>query len=319
VKDAEADREARLVAAAVNLAVDGTATEVLGDLQGAGVPCILLKGPALAEWLYGLDSTRFSVDVDLLVAPAQLGAAESVLGALGYVPLAPHVRASDRPRYARVWHRESGGVNVDLHTTLAGVGRSGDETWSVLSGETEEIELGRVRAQVLAPGARSLHVALHAAKHGSRAGKHLEDLRRALDLLPLDVWREAAALAVLLDAVPAFTTGLGLVPEGGELAGHLGLSADTSVEVALRAQTAPPLALGLEWFSTLPGPRAKARFVVGKLFPPAAFMRRWSPLARRGPLGLAAAYAYRPVWLLLKLGPALRTWRRAKKAGARAR
>lgn len=319
VNDAEVDRETRLVAAAMNLTVDATAMEVVAALGAASVTCILLKGPPLAEWLYGPDSARFSVDVDLLVSPTELAHAETVLEALGYSPLAPHVRASDRPRYARVWGRESGGANVDLHTTLAGIGLPAREAWSVLSGETEEVAVGRVRARVLDPAARALHVVLHAAKHGVQHSKPLADLERALEILPFELWQEAAVLAVRLDAVPAFSTGFALVPGGDGLSADLGLSGTSSVEVALRAQTPPPLALGVEWFSRLPGPRAKARFVAGKIFPPPAFMRRWSPLARRGRLGLVAAYVYRPLWLLLKLGPAVAGWRRAKRASARAR
>jgi hypothetical protein len=46
------------------------------------------------------------------------------------------------------------------------------------------------------------------------------------------------------------------------------------------------------------GMRDRARLVGHKLAPPATFMRKWSPLERRGPLGLAAAYVWRPFWIL---------------------
>jgi hypothetical protein len=54
--------------------------------------------------------------------------------------------------------------------------------------------------------------------------------------------------------------------------------------------------------------------VLGKTFPPPAFMRAWSPLARRGALGLALAYAWRPVWLVVHSGAAVRAWRRARRS-----
>lgn len=291
--------------------------EVVRAFQAGEVPCIVLKGPALADWLYGPAADRYSVDVDLLVASASLSAAEKVLRRLGYAPLVADVHPSDRPRYARVWHRDDDSANVDLHTTLAGVGLPSDEAWAVFSSETEPRAVGTARAEILAPGARALHVALHAAGHGPENPKSSEDLQRALELLPLEVWHEATALAMRLEAVPAFATGLALVPKGRELAEHLGVAGQSTVETALRVQRTTPLALGVEWLSRLPGKRAKIQFVASKVVPPPSFVRRWHPLARRGRLGLAAAYAYRPIWLLLRLGPAFVAWRRAKKESTR--
>ena len=53
--------------------------------------------------------------------------------------------------------------------------------------------------------------------------------------------------------------------------------------------------------------------VLSELAAPADFMRLWHPLARRGPVGLAAAYLYRPFWLAVKLPVGVRAWRRAAK------
>jgi hypothetical protein len=58
--------------------------------------------------------------------------------------------------------------------------------------------------------------------------------------------------------------------------------------------------------------RDRARLVGHKLAPPATFMHKWSPLARRGPLGLAAAYVWRPFWILSRTPDALRAWARAR-------
>jgi ABC-type multidrug transport system ATPase subunit len=46
-------------------------------------------------------------------------------------------------------------------------------------------------------------------------------------------------------------------------------------------------------------------------------MRRWSPVARQGRLGLATAYAIRPFWLAWHLVPAYRAYRRATAHASR--
>ena len=60
------------------------------------------------------------------------------------------------------------------------------------------------------------------------------------------------------------------------------------------------------------GVAARARYAASRAFPSPAAMRAWSPLARRGGLGLAAAYAWRVPWLAARLVPALRAVRAAR-------
>jgi hypothetical protein len=174
-------------------------------------------------------------------------------------------------------------------------------------------ELGGASVEVPRADARLLLLALHAAQHGAREPQPLRDLARALDIGTRAEWRDAASLATPLGAEAAFAAGLGLLEPGQTLREEFRLSASPTVESALRATTAPALTLGLDWLVRLPGVRARLGFVVRKAFPPAGFMRTWSPLARRGRLALAAAYLWRPLWLLGRAGPAIRALRRARK------
>jgi hypothetical protein len=73
------------------------------------------------------------------------------------------------------------------------------------------------------------------------------------------------------------------------------------------------MALGFDWLDQTPGMTSKLRLAWGKVVPDADFMRVWSPLARGGSrTGLALAYLWRPVWLLLHAGPGYRAWRAAR-------
>lgn len=57
---------------------------VADAMRAAGIPAILLKGPALARTVYPDPALRQSVDIDLLVRPADVFAAEEVLEGIGY-------------------------------------------------------------------------------------------------------------------------------------------------------------------------------------------------------------------------------------------
>jgi hypothetical protein len=165
---------------------------------------------------------------------------------------------------------------------------------------------------VLNPPARALVLALHAAKDGTRVGRPIQDLGRAVDRLDPKIWEGAAGVAERLNASAAFGAGLGLIPEGRELRDRLGLPLNIPIEILLRTAGAPPLALGVDHFAKQRSVTKRLVLAYGKAFPPPAFMRTWSPLARRGKAGLALAYVWRPVWLVGHIGPAVAAWRRAQ-------
>jgi Uncharacterised nucleotidyltransferase len=305
----------RLLSAAASLHLDAVTAEVVGALREDRVDSILLRGPAIARWLYDDETSRGYVDVDLLVPHADLARAEAVLSGLGFSDLTVEgVLADDRPTHAHTWARRRDGAAVDLHYTVLGVGVEPNRAWALLSGETETLSVTGTTLGILSTPARVVVVTLHAAQHGVAVGKPLDDLARALELLPDRVWADAAVLATRLEATPAFATGLRLLPAGEAIASRLGLPVTRSVETTLRASTPPPTALGFDWLARTPGLKSKARLLARKVAPDAAFMRAWSPLARRGRAGLIGAYAWRLLWLARHAGPGFLAWRRARKA-----
>ena len=288
------------------LVLDAAAVEVIDALAQSGVRTVLLKGPSISRWVYEDGEFRSYSDLDLLVAPADVRRAVRTLTGLGFDRV--HSDA-----HAELLRRARDQVTVDLHRVLVGVQARPEEAWSVLIDSTQAFALQGREVEILPEPARALHLALHAAQHGAHDSKPLDDLAIALDRLPESVWEGAAALAGRLHASAAFGTGLRLLPKGREIAERLDLPQERSGEMALRAGTPPPTALGVYRFVTTPGVRAKASLLAGELFPSVAFMRAWSPVARRGPVGLTAAYLWRPIWLLLRVGPALRAWQRARR------
>ena len=294
----------------MTLAGDVVAAEVAAALSSFRIRAILLKGSSIVRWLYGDLPDRYSVDVDLLVAPERFADAGDVLSRLGFRPLEP-VREE---RHAFTWLRGVG-PHVDLHRARVGVGVSAVEAWATLSETTEELMLAGRQVEVLTPAARALHLALHAAQHGREVGQPLADLERAV-VLPFELWREAASLAEKLHATPAFAAGLRLLPDGRAMASRLALPTWTPPAVVLRQQTAPDMTLMLNRALETPGLRRKTSFLLSRAFPPPSVMRARSSLARRGVPGLAGSYIARAGWLVLRLAPAVRHVRAARRGGA---
>jgi Uncharacterised nucleotidyltransferase len=73
-----------LLAIARSLYVDVVTADVTKELRARGVRSILLKGPAVAGWLYRDGTPRPYADTDLLIAPSNLAAAKVVLEDLGF-------------------------------------------------------------------------------------------------------------------------------------------------------------------------------------------------------------------------------------------
>jgi hypothetical protein len=302
-------------AAAERLRIDAATVEVLGAFNAAGVDSVLLKGPTLTSWLYPEGSRRSYLDSDLLVRPGQEHEAETALQSLGFERRWDQSTLPDWwQEHGSDWWRESDGVQVDLHRSLPGVGVDAQANWDALTAGVASVPVAGIDAPALGLPARALHVVLHAVQHGADWGKGRGDLDRALEVADEAIWRQAAALAAELDAMDAFATGLRLTPEGERLAARLELPASVSVDVALRASSPPPAALGFEQMAQAPGLRSRAEIGWRKLFPPREFLIHWDPRAAAGGRRLVLARIRRPFWALATAPRGLHAWWRARRA-----
>jgi hypothetical protein len=91
----------------------GRAVELL---RAQEIPVAVLKGPALAQAIYGDHGRRLSGDVDLLVAPEQLSRAVQVVRTLGYREPIDHVGRDGLPLLHHTLVHERGELpTVELH------------------------------------------------------------------------------------------------------------------------------------------------------------------------------------------------------------
>jgi hypothetical protein len=295
-------------AAATSMATDALTAKVVELFADAGLPSVLLRGAAIVDWLYS-PSTRTYTDVDLLVRPRDVVRAEAILARAGFrlLPLPP------LDEHARTWVRGDGEPAVDLHTTLYGIAAAPDDVWRAVAGSTRTLVVGGRETAIPSRTTLAFEVALHASQHGRQLAHPLNDLTRALERATLQTWKEAAALADELDALPAFAAGLRSITAGAAIADRLDLPRRRSAEMILRSDDPPNMAIGLEWLATRPSVWGKTRFLFAKMFPGPAFMRAWSPTRTKSRLGLAAAYLLRLAWIIRHAGPAVWAWRRARR------
>jgi hypothetical protein len=132
-------------------------------LQSAGLPFVAMKGPLLAQRVYGDPGLRSFGDLDLLVAPPDADRAEAALAGLGYrptVPLtAPQVRTLRRFNKERTLTGPHGAFSLDLHW------RPGRP----MALHASEVIAGR-EACLGIPTLNTLHTALANAAHAARHG-----------------------------------------------------------------------------------------------------------------------------------------------------
>ena len=166
---------------------------VLRAFAQGEVRAIPLKGPFLAERLYGSTSLRVSRDLDLLVPKADLARAEAVLSAAGFMP-------GDGDDYHRPWHRATTAIELhhDVENPLA---FDFDVETACLRAQSANFQ-GECCWQ-LAPEDELLFLCLHAVRHRFERLSLMVDLQLAFEKLPAEArgWQprpEVAGLNSLL-------------------------------------------------------------------------------------------------------------------------
>src|SRR4051794_29784213 len=117
------------------LVLERAAADAVAAVAGAGIPCIVLKGPLQQRWLAPGGPARPSRDVDIIVPPQQHEAAGEALRTIGYEPKEAVPEEPGR-EHAFVWVAPRR-VPVEVHFSLVGADRA--KVWDVLSRESETV------------------------------------------------------------------------------------------------------------------------------------------------------------------------------------
>lgn len=262
----------------------------LRAVESARVPVLLLKGAVFAETLYADPGLRPFADVDILVRPDDLPAAQQALIACGYRP--------ERADWVREeWEQDcqsafvlpdalDTGVPlvVELHWNLInndrllGMARriEGERLWA----RSVEARVAGQSVRALCPEHALLHLCLHLAGHGLDAPLSVRDSAALLAVTPVFDWEvftnEARRFGLKTVAYAGLTLAAAArgapVPEPVLRALRPGRirrrRLDPWVTAAAHGESFPPAAVG-RWLPLLQDTAGgAARVVAATLFPP---------------------------------------------------
>jgi Uncharacterised nucleotidyltransferase len=128
------------------------------ELQSENIPCILLKGVALAYLFYADPATRPMTDFDVLVHPRQITAASAICSRLGWQPLFDPQDLLPLDQSAHF--RRNSKFQLDLHWRVFWQYR-GDLQDEELWVQTLPLAVAGVNAQALNATLQLLHVCVH--------------------------------------------------------------------------------------------------------------------------------------------------------------
>lgn len=142
------------------------------------LPFLFLKGPVLAQKLYGDLSLRISSDIDLLVPLEKLGQAELVLKEMGYEKTEYFSTLLNdwkwRHHHLTFYHPQSK-VKVELHWRMhPGPGK--EAAFENLWKRRGEITMGKVNVPMLGNEDLFVFLTLHGARHGWSRLRWLHDI-----------------------------------------------------------------------------------------------------------------------------------------------
>jgi hypothetical protein len=162
---------------------------LLHEFAARGIDVVPLKGPYLAERVYGDVSLRGCCDLDVLVGAADLERADAMLAELGFEP-------GEADDYHRTWKRR--GATVELHFDVENrLAFDFDVAGALRRSETGEFQGEACRR--FAPEDELLFLCLHGVRHRYDRLSLVLDLRLAFEALMRDAdgWHARAEVREL--------------------------------------------------------------------------------------------------------------------------
>ncbi len=168
-----------------NLVLAGETARLCRLFREAAVPVVFVKGVTLAALAYGDIALKHSLDIDILVSPAQVGQARAVLEQAGYalkqpLPALTETQLDLLLKHGKEWEflRAAGDIVTELHWTLTYNGllmRDVDASCPLAVVRIGDAEIPTFRLEEL-----FVYLCAHGAQHAWFRMKWLADLAALL-------------------------------------------------------------------------------------------------------------------------------------------
>jgi hypothetical protein len=272
--------------------------EVGARLGAAGIPCLHIKGPTVATWLYEPGERSWG-DVDILVPPSRMNAAIEILLAAEFSYRDPGMRWWTSEDHALTLKFDPHGdaarkvaAEVDIHHRFLGIEGDPERVFAELWRRREPYRLAELEVWFPDLATRRLIAVLNAARD-PQGDKAPRDLRRLLAAATDADWARTIALAGRVEALEAMRAGLELEEIGREVVARTSLSdVRVSSAVRLRAEGSSRTAVRIQELRTF-GTWKKVKMLAGWVVPSPAVIRMREPSAAGSPWRMARAYLHR--------------------------
>lgn len=229
--------------------------EVLAAFAAEGIAVVPLKGPFLAERLYGGAHLRSSRDLDLLVRREGFAFAQDLLARLGFTLI------QEDNGYHELWTR--GSTAIELHYDVADVSMFDfhvDAAWP----STAQSDFSNQPVFVLSPQDELLFLCLHGTKHCFEHLGHVLDIALFLDRIDMDGSISQAAALTRPEVRPL----LGVLVLGCNLAQRLRPGRPLPFEISLprRRSVALETFAGKCWEQLVAQPPTPMRWIAVRRF-----------------------------------------------------
>ena len=166
--------------------------EIIEMLYNEGIEVITLKGPVLAQTLYGDLSQRHMRDLDLLVIHGDILKALELLQESGYILKTPGKELTVKQWHSyfkhqydvALLHKEQGSI-LELHTRIAYPGLLGRSAY-LITDQLETVEMAGRSMKCMSKEATFIYLAIHGAHHLFFRLFWLRDLAEAIKRWELD-------------------------------------------------------------------------------------------------------------------------------------
>jgi hypothetical protein len=130
--------------------------KIVTRFQESQIDVLLLKGPTLAQRIYGDINLRKSNDIDIFISPDKIDEADQILSDMGYTQFSKIADLSSFGKRSFLWiarqfpyKKNDGLFNLDVHTAIMPPGYSSQRDFNTYFERSDRIQIGSKTLPVL--------------------------------------------------------------------------------------------------------------------------------------------------------------------------